>query len=148
MKVMEAALWVTSVCVGLRKNKIKTLSDLVAAGLRVGRVSLSELDPLLAQKRRGAVKHAIKRMWRFTSNRHIEVSDAMQGPLRWIFDNRKFWKKRPLVVSVDWTQVGSFHTSMVARVSMDAECHSYGPATNNGSCTRVRTTWKKECCGC
>jgi hypothetical protein len=40
----------------------------------------------------------------------------MQGPLRWLFRQRRCWKKHPLVVSMDWTKVRSFHTLMLATV--------------------------------
>ncbi len=39
--------------------------------------------------------------WRFTSNERIPIPDAMQGPLRWLFRQRRCWKKHPLVVSTD-----------------------------------------------
>jgi len=57
--------------------------------------------------------------WRFTSNERIPIADAMQGPLRWLFRQRLYWKekKRPLVVSKDHqTKVRSFHTLMLATV--------------------------------
>ena len=116
MKPTEALLWITSVCVGLRKSQIKTLADLVSVAIDIGRVSLSELGRLLAEERQGAAKEAIKRAWRFTSNGGVHISDAMQGPLGWLFGSRKQWKNHPLVVSFDWTQVRRFHTLMVAAV--------------------------------
>lgn len=116
MNGMEAVLWITSVCLGLRKSQTKTLADVVAVAIQVGRVSLSELGRLLAEQRNGTAKHAIKRVWRFTANDRVHVSDAMQGPLRWLFHNRKAWKNHPLLVTFDWTEVRSFHTLMAAAV--------------------------------
>jgi hypothetical protein len=116
MNGMEAAMWIASVCVGLRKSQIKTLGDLVSVAMQIGRVSLSELGRLLAEERDGAAKHSIKRAWRFTANDRVHVSDAMQGPLQWLFHSRKRWKKHPLLVSCDWTEVRSFHTLMLAAV--------------------------------
>ena len=116
MNGMEAVLWITSVCLGLRKSQTKTLADVVAVAIQVGRVSLSELGRLLAEEREGAAKHCIKRVWRFTANDRVHVSDAMQGPLRWLFHSRKHWKNRPLLVTFDWTEVRSFHTLMAAAV--------------------------------
>jgi hypothetical protein len=43
MNAMEAILWITSICVGMRKSQTKTLADLVAVAVRIGRVSLAEL---------------------------------------------------------------------------------------------------------
>ena len=116
MKPMEAVLWITSVWVGLRKSQITTMADVVSAAVQIGRVPLSELGRVLAEERHGAAKHAIKRVWRFTANDRIHISDAMQGPLRWLFRNRRRWKNHPLVVTFDWTKVRSFHTLMAAAV--------------------------------
>ena len=116
MNGMEAVLWITSVCLALRKSQAKTLADVVAVAIQVGRVSLSELGRLLAEERGGAAKHSIKRVWRFTANQRVHVADAMQGPLRWLFRNRQLWKNHPLLVTFDWTEVRSFHTLMAAAV--------------------------------
>jgi hypothetical protein len=116
MNGMEAVSWVLSVCLSLRKSQTKTLADLVSVALQVGRVSLAELGRLLAEEMDGAAKHSIKRVWRFTVNNRVHVSDAMHGPLRWLLSSRRQWKKRPLVVTFDWTQVRSFHTLMAAAV--------------------------------
>ena len=70
----------------------------------------------MADQRGGAAKHSIKRVWRFTTNDRVHVGDAMQGPLRWLFRNRKPWKNHPLLVTFDWTEVRSFHTLMAAAV--------------------------------
>lgn len=115
MQALEAVLWVSSVCLGLRKSQTKTLADLVSAALSVGRVSLSELGRLLAEEADGAAKHAIKRVWRFTTNDRVHISDAMQGPLRWLLRSRA-WRDIPLLVTLDWTEVRNFHTLMAAAV--------------------------------
>jgi len=115
MKALDAVLWITSVCVGLRKSQIKTLAEIVGVALQVSRVSLSELGRLLAAEAEGQAKHSIKRVWRFTSNDRVHVSDAMQGPLRWLLRCRS-WRQTPLVVACDWTQIRNFHTLMAAAV--------------------------------
>lgn len=116
MNCLEAVRWIVSVCIGLRKSQVKTLADLVSVAVQIGRVSLSELGRLLAEQRAGAAKHGIKRAWRFTANERVHVSDAMQGPLRWLFHSRQRWKNHPLVVTFDWTEVRRFHTLMAAAV--------------------------------
>jgi len=77
-------------------------------------VSLAELGRRLAASTCKTAKHCIKRARRFTSNERIHISEAMQGPLRWLVRQRRYWKKRPLVVSMDWTKVRSFRTLMLA----------------------------------
>jgi len=116
MKAMEAVLWIASICVGPRKSQVKTLGDLVSVTVRVGRVSLSELGRLRAKEHNATTKHCIKRVWRFTTNGRVHISDAMQGPLRWLFHSRKRWKNHPLLVTFDWTEIRSFHTLMAAAV--------------------------------
>jgi hypothetical protein len=77
MNRMEAIKWVLTVCGALRLSQAKTLAELVVAACRVGRVNL----PAIAAGLEGAsmLKHAIKRVWRFTANRRVETSTAMQG---------------------------------------------------------------------
>ena len=60
-----------------------------------------------------AAKHTIKRAWRFTCNRSVEVSDAMAGVIAKLARRRK----KRLLVSLDWTDVRSFHTLMAAACS-------------------------------
>jgi hypothetical protein len=57
-----------------------------------------------------AAKHTIKRAWRFTCNRRIEVADAMAGVVKRI--GRK--RKKRLLISLDWTDFRSFHTLVAA----------------------------------
>lgn len=54
MNAMDAVLWTTSICFGLRRSQSKTLADLVAVAIQIGRVSLLELGRLLAEERHGA----------------------------------------------------------------------------------------------
>lgn len=112
MDRMEAIVWVWSVCSSLRRSQTKTLADLVGAALSVGRVSLAEIGRRLSGT---SAKHGIKRCWRFTANERVEVSDAMSGVIRHLL-KRKRWRKQPLVVAVDWTEVRNFHTLMLAAV--------------------------------
>src|SRR4051794_17777230 len=53
-----------------------------------------------------AAKHTIKRAWRFTKNPRVEVADAMAGVIAKIARRRK----KRLLISLDWTDVRSFHT--------------------------------------
>lgn len=72
MNRMEAIAWTLSVCAGLRLSQAKTLSELVASTLHVGRVSLAEIGRRLHGD--VAAKHRIKRVWRFTANPRVEIS--------------------------------------------------------------------------
>jgi hypothetical protein len=95
---------------------VRTLAELVAAALRMPRARLAELGRRLAASTCKTAKHCIKRAWRVTSNERIPIPDAMQGPLSWLFHQRPYWKKHPLVVSMDQTKVRSFPTLMLATV--------------------------------
>ena len=112
----DASAWVRSVCtVTLRKSQAKTLSVLVAAALTVSRVSLANLGRALPGE--SWAKHKIKRAGRFLANDRIEVSTAMAGVLapllkRW----RKGYKNKPLVVSLDWTDIRGLQVLMAAAV--------------------------------
>ena len=111
MNRMEAISWVLTVCGGLRLSQAKTLSELVAAAMRVGRISLAEIGRGLLGG--VAAKHRIKRVWRFTSNSRVEISNAMQGVIARLV---KRHKNKPLLVALDWTEIRNFHTLMAAAV--------------------------------
>jgi Transposase DDE domain len=100
--------WVVAVTSNLLPSQSATLAALVAAVCRCERVNLATIGRRMA----GAVaaKHTIKRAWRFTCNRRVEVADAMAGVIRRLARRRK----KPLLISFDWTDVRSFHTLMAA----------------------------------
>jgi len=108
MNRMEAIAWTLTVCAQLRLSQAKTLSELVAATLHVGRVSLAEIGRRLHAET--AAKHRIKRVWRFTANRRVEISDAMRGVVTRLVKRRK----KPLLITFDWTEIRGFCTLMAA----------------------------------
>lgn len=108
MNRTDAIAWVLTVCASLRLSQAKTLSVLVAATLEVGRVSLAEIGRRLAGP--AAAKHRIKRVWRFTSNQRVEISDAMKGVVARLVKRRK----KPLLITFDWTDIRGFCTLMAA----------------------------------
>jgi hypothetical protein len=119
MSQLQAVAWVLSVCTDLRQSQAHTLADLVAAALHVGRVSLAALGRKLVGAT--AVKHRIKRTWRFCANSRVLVSEAMQGVLRHFLKRRSRARARgrnvkPLVLALDWTDIRHFHTLMAALV--------------------------------
>ena len=82
----DAIAWVVSVCsVSLRLSQAKTLAILVAAAMRVQRVSLANIGRQMV----GSAKHQIKRCWRFCANERVESADAMRGVLKRVLKKRK-----------------------------------------------------------
>lgn len=110
MQRLEVVAWVLSVCTDLRLSQAKTLADLTAAALSVGRASLASLGRRLAGS--AAAKHRIKRAWRFCANPRIEASAGMAGVIRRLTHRRR----KPLLVALDWVDVRSFQTLMAAGV--------------------------------
>jgi len=109
MRRAEAIAWVVSVCaVSLRLSQAKTLAALVAAALRVERVSLASIGRAAV----GRAKHQIKRCWRFCANGRVEPADAMRGVVRGLVRKRR----KPLLVAVDWVDVRGFNTLVAAAV--------------------------------
>jgi DDE family transposase len=100
--------WIACVTSNLRPGQSRTLAALVVAAVRLERVNLA----LIGRKMAGAItaKAAIKRAWRFTGNRRVEVADAMAGVIQRLARKRK----KPLLISFDWTDVRDFHTPMAA----------------------------------
>jgi len=109
----EAMAWVLSVCIHLRLSQAKTLSSLVGATLGISRLTLAGIGRRLGGS--AAVKHKIKRAWRFVANGRVEPTDVMRVAVTRLLRNR-FKSKKPLVVSFDWTDVRKFHTLMAAVV--------------------------------
>ncbi len=107
----DAISWVLIVCASLRRSQAKTLSQLVAGALLCSRISLAQIGRQMLGPT--AVKHKIKRAWRFIANDRIEVSDAMRGLVPRLLKGRK---KKPLLIAFDWTDIGGFCTLMAAGV--------------------------------
>jgi hypothetical protein len=104
-----AIAWVVSVCsLSLRKSQAKTLAILVAAAMRVQRVSMANIGRSMG----GMVKHQIKRCWRFCSNQRIETADAMRPIVATLLKKRK----KKLLVAVDWVDIKGFQTLMASIV--------------------------------
>lgn len=106
MNRTDAITWVLSVCASLRLSQAKTLSQLVAAAMHCPRISLAAIGRRLM----GNVKHDIKKCWRFCANHRIETADAMRGVVRKLLKRRK----KPLIVSLDWTDIRGFQTLMAS----------------------------------
>jgi hypothetical protein len=110
MRRTEAIAWVVPVCAGsLRLSQAKTLAILVASTLHVERVSLASIGRGML----GAAKHQIKRCWRFCANDRVETADAMRGVVRKLLRKRR---NKPLIVSLDWTDIRGFQTLMASAV--------------------------------
>lgn len=109
MRRNEAAAWVVSVClVSLRLSQAKTLATLVAATLRVQRVSLANIGRQML----GSAKHQVKRCWRFCANERVEPADAMRGIVARLLKKRK----RKLLIAVDWVDIKGFQTLLASAV--------------------------------
>jgi hypothetical protein len=102
--------WVLTIAAGLRLSQAKTLADLVEAACRVGRGTLSAIGRCLPGPT--AAKHRIKRAWRFCANDRVHAPDVMPRVVGRLTRKRK----KPLLVALDWTDVGGFHTLVAAAV--------------------------------
>ena len=105
----DAIAWVVNVCLlSLRLSQAKTLGQLVGSAIELERVSMASIGRAIL----GTAKHQIKRCWRFCANERIETADAMRGVLKRVLRKRK----RPLIVSLDWTDLRQFQTLMASIV--------------------------------
>ena len=102
--------WVLTVAAPLRLSQAKTLADLVESAVRAGRSTLGALARCLPGPT--AVKHKVKRVWRFCANDRVHPADVLPRVVRRLTDGRK----KPLLVALDWTDIGRFHTLMAAAV--------------------------------
>lgn len=105
----DAIAWVVSVCsVSLRLSQAKTLGILVAAAMRVQRMSLANIGRAM----NGLTKHQIKRCWRFCANDRVETADAMRGIIAALLKKRK----KKLLIAVDWVDIKGFQTLVASMV--------------------------------
>jgi hypothetical protein len=105
----DAIAWVVSVCsVSLRLSQAKTLAILVAAAMRVQRVSLANIGRQML----GSAKHQIKRCWRFCANERVESVDAMRGVIKRLLKRRK----KALLVALDWVDIRGYQMLVAAAV--------------------------------
>ena len=108
MSTQSIVQWIVSVSSNLLPSQALTLATLVATAVRLERVNIVQLGRLMTGEI--AAKYKIRRAWRFTCNRRIEVADAMGGVIKRIARKRK----KRLLISFDWTEVRSFHTLMAS----------------------------------
>lgn len=103
--------WVLSVGAALRRSQAKTLAELVAAAVPTQRATLANLGRAMGGPAR--CKHRIKRAGRFVANHRVTVADGMAGVIARLTRRREC----PLVVSLDWVEVRTFHTLVAAAVA-------------------------------
>ncbi|MCA1701388.1 MAG: IS4 family transposase [Actinobacteria bacterium] len=111
MRRTDAIAWVVTVCaVSLRLSQAKTLAILVAATLRVQRVSLANIG----RNALGTTKHQIKRCGRFVANERVEPAGALRGIVAKLVDKRR--RSKPLLVALDWVDIRGFQTLVASAV--------------------------------
>jgi hypothetical protein len=129
--------WVLTVASGLRLSQRKTLADLVEAAAHPGRATLSAIGRCL---RSSAPKHAIKRAWRFCDNDLVHAEEVMPRVIRRLTRGRK----KPLLVALDWTDIGRFHTLMAAAVMRGRAVPLLWASYTDGQLTRSRNAFEES----
>jgi hypothetical protein len=129
--------WVLTIAAGLRLSQAKTLADLVEAAVHVGRGTLSAIGRCLPGTT--AVKHRIKRVWRFCDNDHVHAADVMPRVIRRLTRRRK----KPLLVALDWTDIRSFHTLMAAAVLKGRSVPLLWASYTAGQLTRSQNSFEE-----
>jgi hypothetical protein len=130
--------WVLTVAAGLRLSQAKTLADLVEATDHVGRGTLSAIARCLPGPT--AVKHRIKRVWRFCDNDQVHAADVMPRVIRRLTRKRK----KPLLVALDWTDIRSFHTLMAAAVLKGRSVPLLWASYTAGQLTRSQNSFEES----
>jgi hypothetical protein len=102
--------WVLSLTAALRLSQAKTLADLVAAALAAPHGTRAAIGRRLGGAAR--CKHRIQRAGRFGADDRVHPDEAMRGVLGRLLRRRK----KPLLVALDGTDLGAFHTLMAAAV--------------------------------
>lgn len=129
--------WVLTVAHQLRLSQAKTLADLVEAATRTGRATLSAIGRCLAGDT--TAKSRIQRTWRFCDNDRVHAADVMPRVIRRLADKRK----KPLLVAVDWTDIGPFHTLMAAAVMKGRAVPLVWASYTDGQLHRSRNSFEE-----
>ena len=130
--------WVLTIAGALRLSQRKTLADLVEAAARAARGTLSAIGRCLRSTT--TAKHAIKRVWRFCDNDLVDPDAVMPRVIRRLTRGRK----RPLLVALDWTHVGPFHTLMAAAVMRGRGVPLVWASYTDGQLTRSQNTFEES----
>lgn len=130
--------WVPTIAAGLRLSQPQTLADLVEAAVHVGRGTLSAIGRCLPPT--VATKHRIKRAWRFCDNDRVHPDAVTSRFVRRITRKRN----KPVLVALDWTDVGGFHTLMAAAVMRGRAVPLVWASYTDGQLTRSRNTFEES----
>ncbi len=104
MKSPHAILyWIERHVKPMRRSRQKTLSDIVAAAMRLTGSGVLSLGR--AMFGRTTAKHAIKRVWRFFRNPRLEI-DTIEQTLATALAP----PNAPVVILLDWTEYGRYQT--------------------------------------
>jgi len=94
----------------LPRRQANTLAQLVLTVMHLARFTLPELGQRLPGV---TAKSGTKRVWRFIANDRVEPALVMQGVIAHIVRRHR---KKPLILTLDWTQVRKHHVLMLAAV--------------------------------
>ncbi len=94
----------------LSRRQANTLAQLVLHVMYVTRFTLAELG---RQFQGVTAKSGIKRVWRFIAHKRVEPALAMQGVIAQVVRHHR---KKPLILTLDWTQIRKHHVLMLAAV--------------------------------
>jgi hypothetical protein len=130
--------WVLTIAAALRLSQRKTLAELVEAAAHAGRATLGAIARCLPDAT--TAKHRIKRAWRFCDNDRVHPSEVMPRVVRRLTRNRK----KPLLVALDWTDVGRFHTLMAAAVMRGRAVPLAWASYTDGQLTRSRNSFEES----
>lgn len=130
--------WVLTIAADLRLSQAKTLAELVEAAAHVSRGTLSAIGRCLRSAT--AAKHAIKRVWRFCDNDRVHPDAVMPRVIRRLTRGRK----KPLLVALDWTHVGAFHTLMAAAVMRGRAVPLLWASYTHGQLTRSQNAFEES----
>ena len=129
--------WTLTVAAQLRLSQAKTLADLVEAAVRAGRSTLGAIAR--CPPGATATKHKVKRVWRFCDNDHVHAADVMPRVIRRLTNKRK----KPLLVALDWTDIGAFHTLMAAAVMRGRAVPLLWASYTDGQLHRSRNSFEE-----
>lgn len=98
---MTSLSWISQLCQGWRKSQIKTFAALYEAFVEQPSVNLNEIAFALYEQTGVAVRHTVKRIWRFLGNPRLNHDVFYQNIINFVWPYVQSWAVIP--IALDWT---------------------------------------------
>ncbi len=115
---MKSLPWIALLCQGWRQSQIKTFTALWEAFIRASTSNLNSIARSLTATTGVGIRHTLKRLWRFLSNKRLNEEAFYQNLVNFVWTRVQHWSIVP--IAIDWTHCEKHECwqSLVASIVM------------------------------